>query len=356
MTRGRFMQVPQAYATSADATLPSRRTKLRLAIVGCGANAAINHLPAIARSSRVEPTVLVDSVASRAERLAQQYNVATVAEDYRTIAHRADAAIVALPNHLHAGVTIDLLHRGLHVLVEKPMALRVSDCDAMIQAAAQTRRTLAVGLEFRFFSDSRFIKRLLSENLLGRINHFDMRTGIVWDWPLESNYLFDKERAGGGVLMDLGIHIIDLFLWWFGDCRIVSYADDSCGGVESNCEIQLEFSGGTRGSVELSRTRDLRNTCIFHGERGRLAFETWSENPKFWLQFDGHEAHLAGHLEGSKLVRDCEIAIAAEIDDFAAAIESGRQPVVSGVEGRRTIQFVENCYAARRPLRLPWCF
>jgi predicted dehydrogenase len=348
--------VPNAHSTAPEATLRAPEKKLRLAVVGCGANAAINHLPAIAGSARVEPTVLVDIAVSRAEHLARQYNVPAVVSDYRAIEGIADAAIVALPNHLHAPVTIELLNRGIHVLVEKPMALSASDCDAMIQAATGSGRTLAVGLEFRFFSDSQFIKRLLTEGLLGRISHFDMRTGIISDWPLESNYLFDKERAGGGVLMDLGIHMVDLLLWWLGDCATVDYADDSCGGVESNCEIQLEFAGGARGMVELSRTRNLRNSCIFHGEHGRLGFETWSENPEFRLDFIDHESYLGGHLGGARLVRDCESAIEREIDDFAEAIESGREPLVNGAEGRSTIQFVERCYRARRPLRLPWSF
>ena len=155
--------------------------------------------------------------------------------------------------------------------------------------------------------------------------------------------------------MDLGIHVIDLLLWWFGDCAAIHYADDACGGVESNCEMQLEFSGGTCGTVELSRTRNLRNSCIFDGERGRLTFETWSENPQFRLEFNGQESYLAGHLGGPSFVCDCENAIEREIADFAAAIENGREPFVNGVEGRRTIEFVERCYGARRPLKFPWC-
>ena len=341
-------------ATVPDRTIGSAGNKVRLAVVGCGANAAINHLPAIARSTRVDPTVLVDIVPSRAEHLARQYNVAAIRSDFRGIEELADAAIVALPNDLHAPVSIELLNRGIHVLVEKPMALTAPDCDAMNCAAARAGRRLAVGLEFRFFSDSQFIKRLLTEALLGPISHFDMRMGIISDWPLESSYLFDKEKAGGGVLMDLGIHVIDLLLWWFGDCAAIHYADDACGGVESNCEMQLEFSGGTCGTVELSRTRNLRNSCIFDGERGRLTFETWSENPQFRLEFNGHDSYLAGHLGGPSFVCDCESAIGKEIEDFAAAIEEDREPFVNGVEGRRAIEFVERCYGDRRPLRFPW--
>lgn len=339
----------------ASATRPADK-KLRLAVIGCGANAAINHLPAIASSARVEATVLVDTFSRRAEELANKYAVPAVVTDYRAIEGLADAAIVALPNYLHAAATIELLHRGIHVLVEKPMALNTSDCDAMIQAANVSGATLAVGLEFRFYSDAQFLKAFLGNGLLGRIKSFDLRVGTIFNWPLESGYLFDKDKAGGGVLMDLGVHLVDLLLWWFGDCEKVSYTDDACGGVESNCEMQLEFAGGVVGTVELSRTRNLRNNCTFVGEHGRLEVEAWSEDPGFRIDLNGCGPHLIGHLGGAGLTHTCESAVERQIDDFADAVQNRREPVVSGREGRRTIQFVEECYRARRPLRLPWCF
>jgi predicted dehydrogenase len=337
-----------------ETPLRSSCGKLRVAVIGCGANAAINHLPIIAASRHVETAVLVDTFIRRAEDLARKYAVPAVVADYREIEGLADAAIVALPNDLHAPATIELLNRGIHVLVEKPMARNTRECDAMIQAAKHSGAVLAVGLEFRFCSDSDFIKQFLAAGLLGRVTTCDLRLGVVFDWPVESDYLFDRERAGGGVLMDLGVHVIDLLLWWLGDYESVAYADDAMGGVESNCAMQVKFAGGATGTVEISRTRNLRNSCIFTGTRGRLEIELWAENPELRLEVNGHHAYLSGRLGGDGVVLDCGRALERQIENFAEAIQNRSEPIVSGREGRRAIQFIESCYRARRPLQEPW--
>src|SRR4051794_39425130 len=102
--------------------------KLRIAVVGCGAVAQIHHLPALAASENAEAVLLVDNDESRARALAERFGVPGVTTDFREIPGRADAAIVALPNNLHAPVAIELLRRGVPVLVEKPMAMTSAQC------------------------------------------------------------------------------------------------------------------------------------------------------------------------------------------------------------------------------------
>jgi UDP-N-acetylglucosamine 3-dehydrogenase len=141
--------------------------KVRLAVVGCGAVAQIHHLPAIVASSRVEAAVLVDADEKRARALAERFGVPEVATDVASLPGTVDAAVIALPNSLHAPVSIELLRRGVHVLVEKPMAVSVRECDEMIDAAKTGRAVLAVGLDFRFFEASRFVRDQLRDGLLG---------------------------------------------------------------------------------------------------------------------------------------------------------------------------------------------
>ena len=131
--------------------------KLRFSIIGCGAIATA-HLQAIALSESAEVTMLVDKFLPRARRLADDFNVPTVVDNYQKTFGKVDAAIVALPHHLHAQVAKDFLQNGIHVLVEKPMALNISECDAMIKAAEVSGTKLTVGLARRFFDSSRFVK------------------------------------------------------------------------------------------------------------------------------------------------------------------------------------------------------
>ncbi|HWM90051.1 MAG TPA: Gfo/Idh/MocA family oxidoreductase [Thermoanaerobaculia bacterium] len=329
--------------------------KVRLAVLGCGAVAQINHLPAISASERAEAVVLVDSDPGRARAMAERFGVPETATDYREVLDRIDAAVVALPNSLHAPVAVDLLRRGISVLVEKPMALTAGECDEMIAAAEAGGATLAVGLDFRFFGATRWVKDFLAEGLLGELRGFDLRQGVIPRWPFATGYLLRKETAGGGVLADFGVHVLDLLLVWLGDWASVDYRDDAEGGIESDCDLLLRMRSGVKGVVEVSRTRNLRNTCIFEGEHATLEVGIWDPDPTIVLRWGDRDLSLSGHAraEGTPK-RTFEDVFVDQIDDFAEAVREGRQPRVSGREGRRSIELIEACYAARQPLELPW--
>lgn len=331
-------------------------SKLRMAIVGCGAIAKGIHVPVTVLLDQVEVTVLVDKFLPRAHDLADKYGVPVVVDDYRDVIGKVDAAIVSLPNHLHAPVTIDLLQHGIHVLVEKPMALKASECDRMIAAARDADAVLAVGMDCRFFAFSRFFKRFIEDQVLGKILSFDIREGSVYSWSVASDFIFRKEMAGGGVLTDVGIHCLDLLLWWLGDYESVEYYDDAMGGVEADCEVHLRLQCGVSGVIELSRIRDLRNSWIFRGERGTLEFGLGTD-PLIRLKTKSNEVDLAGHARWGDMV-DTRIqdVFRRQLDDFAEAICSHRVPFVPGEEGRRSVELIEACYAVRQPLKQPWVF
>ncbi|HEV2853582.1 MAG TPA: Gfo/Idh/MocA family oxidoreductase [Thermoanaerobaculia bacterium] len=334
---------------------PAQDPKLRLAVVGCGAVATIHHLPAIAVSEQVEATVLVDADAGRARSLAERFGVSEVATDFKDLPGKVDAAIVALPNSLHAPVSIELLRRGVHVLVEKPMAMNVRECDEMISAAGEGRAILAVGLDFRFFDSSLLVRNLLKDGLLGEIRRFEMHQGVIPRWPFATDFLLKKEMAGGGVLADFGVHVLDLLLWWLGDWKDVEYRDDAMGGIESDCEMRLTMRSGLSGTVEISRTRNLANACVFEGTRATLEVGVWDPDPEIRLSIADREVSLSGRARregGSGL--DFTDVFVRQIDDFAGAVREGREPFVPGREGRRSLELIEACYARRKLLELPW--
>ncbi len=241
---------------------------LRIAVVGCGAVAQLQYLPALAASRAARAVALVDRDLPRAHALAERWGVPHAVADVAELADGVDAAIVALPNHLHAPVAIALLRRGVQVLVEKPMATTVAECDAMIAAAAESGATLAVGLQFRFFDSTAAVGDLLAAELVGPLTRFELRQGVIPRWPFASDYLLRRETAGGGVLADYGVHVLDLLLCWLGEWASVDYRDDAMGGIEADCELELTFAAGLAGTVEVSRSRNLRNRCRFPGRAG----------------------------------------------------------------------------------------
>lgn len=325
----------------------------RIAVIGCGAVTEARHLPVLAKLG-IKPALLVDINLRRVQKLAETFHAAHITDDYRSHVGGFDAAIVAAPHHLHAPVCIDLLSRGIHVFVEKPMALTGSECDRMIAAAEGGKAVLAVGLMRRYLRNAQWVKAVLEAQLLGPIESFDFREGGIYDWSVASGFFFKKETAGGGVLMDTGAHTLDLLLWWLGDAASFEYWDDSYGGVEADCLLNLTLAGGAKGVVELSRTRELRNTAVIRGRRGQIEMGLGGKkyidaDPKKLLDYKD------GTVSSDRELRQMFLSLFdMQIEDWLCAIETGEKPLVTGVEAARSVALIEACYKERRLLELPW--
>ncbi len=328
---------------------------IRLAILGCGAVTELGHLPAIAQVASVRVTTLIDTNAGRRERLAAAFGVEHTAADIDGCLDRFDAAVIALPHAMHARTSIQLLQNGKSVLVEKPMALTSAECHAMIEAAGATRAVLAVGLVRRFLHSVQFARAAIAEGLLGKVEGFDFREGNVYNWPVASDFFFRREAAGGGVLVDTGAHTLDTLLYLLGDFAEVEYFDDAEGGVDANCLLNIRLQDGTAGTVELSRTRRLRNTAVIRGTRATLELSPNSNQAK--LSPHDQEHVLAGSVEDpgrSDQVQDYLHLLASQLQDFLAAIKTGRAPMADGPSAAISVRLMEACYNQRKPLVLPW--
>jgi predicted dehydrogenase len=332
-------------------TAPSR---LRVAVIGCGAVTERYHLPALLASPDVEVTVLVDPAVERARLLAARAGTSAVLANHQELPRGINLAVVAVPNAYHEPVASELLRRGIHVLVEKPMARSVAECDAMLSAAASKGALLAIGHDFRHFPVARYAHDLFRTGLLGPVQRVDVRQSSGLGWPAVSDAVLARE-SGGGILMDFGIHILDLLLWWLGDLRVLAYRDDAAGGVESECECELVLTSGAPARIDLSRTRALRDTVIVECERGTVELGVF-DPAVIRLSAPGLPA-LGGILsdpefEGAPM----RTIFARQLDDLVTAIRQGRQPLVPGAQGRRAVALVEDCYRARQPLQYPWDF
>ena len=327
----------------------------RIAVIGCGAATERLHLPALERL-KIRPALLVDANLSRATELAKRFHADAAAASLENRLSGIEAAIVALPHHLHAPVSIDLLQRGIHVLVEKPMALSPLECERVLDAAADSGAVLAVGLMRRFLTRLNWVKAAIDANALGAVHSFDIQEGTVYRWPVSSGFFFKRETAGGGVLADTGAHTLDLVLWWFGEPASLEYFDDNHGGVEANCLVRLWWSSGLVGTIDLSRTRDLRNTAVIRGERGEVtvrlddsSLDTLTASPDSILHVS------AGGSSGKRLPEQrFRELFPLQLQDWLDAIATGCPPRVGGAEAARSVALIERCYAQRRALELPW--
>jgi predicted dehydrogenase len=326
---------------------------IKIAVIGCGAVSAVGHLPALAQQQRrfFEVAALVDLDHARATELAAQFDVPGVYTSYEAAIGVVDAAVVALPNTLHASVATSLLRAGVHVLVEKPMATRSQDCAAMVEAARDNQAVLMVGMVRRLFPMSAFVGELVRSECLGALESFDVREGTEFRSPVASSAAFRADLAGGGVLIDTGVHVLDLLHQWLGGVRVVSYADDAEGGVEANCLATLSSKGGATGRVELSRTRTLRNTVQLRFSDAAMEVGLGPEaelllRPKnaSWTM-----KGVIGRDNGASYVS----MMGLQLERFAELILGGRSAPITADGADAAIETIEDCYAIRRPLGVP---
>ena len=324
----------------------------KVGIVGCGAVAKL-HMMVLEATGIADVGAFCDINLERAREFAGEHGVEHALEHYADLPGKVDCAIVALPHHLHGDASSHLLEHGVHVLVEKPMAMTTAECDRMIAAAEKGSTTLAVGVARRFYDATRFVKRMLAQEWLGKVVRFEAREGVVYSWPVASDFMFRRE-AGGGVLLDTGAHLLDRLVHWFGDHRSVTYLDDSEGGVEADCRLELVMESGALGTVELSRIRQLPNRWVIHCERGTIELDTGFHPEIKIIQPDQPAALLGRAYRPDGRDEEPLDCFARSFTDFVECFQTGREPVGSGREGRRSVALMEACAANRGKLEPSW--
>jgi len=188
----------------------------KIAIIGCGGIANAKHMPSLAKLKNVEMVAFCDIVEERAVEAKEKYGTpdAKVYTDYKAVLEdkSIDIVHVCTPNDSHAEITIASLESDKHVLCEKPMAKKAEDARRMVEVAKRTGKKLTVGYNNRFRSDSRYLKKLCEEGTLGEIyfaKAHAIRRRAVPTWGV----FLDEEKQGGGPLIDIGTHSLDMTLW-----------------------------------------------------------------------------------------------------------------------------------------------
>jgi predicted dehydrogenase len=191
--------------------------KLQIGIIGCGGIANQKYFPALkSLSNYCDLVAFCDIIPERAEKAAREYGVpnAKVTTDYLELLKDGiiDEVHVLTPNKSHSEITVAALESGKHVLCEKPMAINSAEAKKMLDAAKRTGKKLTVGYQNRFRRDSQYLHRVCEKGELGEIyfaKAHAVRRKAVPTWGV----FMDKEQQGGGPLIDIGTHALDLTLW-----------------------------------------------------------------------------------------------------------------------------------------------
>lgn len=194
--------------------------KTKVAIIGCGTIANSAHAPSYQKNPDVEIAWCVDIIPERAKALAAKFGTpfTKTAEDYRVMLADPDVTCVSVcvPNFLHAPITIDCLNAGKNVLCEKPAAMNYAEAVSMKEAADRTGKILNIGVVNRFNTSVVKIKELIEAGELGEVYHVYCSFRSHRSIPGLGGPFTMKERAGGGVLIDWGVHFLDLINYCIG--------------------------------------------------------------------------------------------------------------------------------------------
>jgi predicted dehydrogenase len=315
---------------------------------------------------RLKVVAIIDPNPLNAAQLQSQFPTSIhVCDLADLLAHEVNLAIVASPHSMHADHSIRLLNAGVSVLCEKPMAASVADAQAMIDAAANSSGVLAIGMLRRFFPATQTIRRILALNILGELTSFQFAEGDAsFGWPVASPGYFRKSEAHGGVLMDIGVHALDLMLWWLGEPVDVLYQDDAMGGVEVNCRLQCTFAQGVVGEVRLSRDCALANRYTLRGTKGWLTwtvnqaegFELGFEEADYLIKAGLHESvHDLTHPgTGGSAAMTFEQSFVSQLSNVIGAMHNTEALLVPPAEGMGAVRLIEHCYGQRRLMPMPW--
>lgn len=252
--------------------------ELRFGLIGCG---DIGNLRAEALSGveGLQLMVVSDLVSERANRLARLYE-AQMAEDWRDILTRddIDVVMVSTPPSLHGEMGRAALEAGKHVLVEKPLTHSVEEAESLVQTAAQTKRVLATGFNFRFYPPVVKARSLIQRGLIGDIDHVRGYIGYSGG-ELSQEWMRDSEISGAGTLHDNGIHLIDLAGYFMGPLKevkgFVTNGVWNYQGCEDNGFILFRDQNNAVASLQTSWTewRGYRMSLEVYGSRGCISLK-----------------------------------------------------------------------------------
>lgn len=330
--------------------------QIRIGLIGCG-TIAEKQLAGLAQVRRVRLMATADVSAERAALLADRHEAAKSYTDHRELLDdpNVDAVIVSTPNHLHAQHTIDAAGAGKHVLVQKPLALSLSEVDAMTMAVKDAGVTAMALMMNRFTPSYVRLKELLEQRTFGAPlvyrTHFS-HAGIYKSYKPTSNWFLERKKAGGGPLLDLGVHHFDLLRWLSGQEIMSVSAEVATLGVEQETEnnalVSLTFGDGAIAQLFLSFTTSMPVGFVIQ------RIEVYGATGSAWCAPATVERPpLRVFVEGSAqdpLLGITEIRIpdsdpwANTIDHFASCVLNRSLPLTTFDDGRRALQVVLACY------------
>ncbi len=346
---------------------------LRLGIIGCGGVARWAHAPCLKDDRRVDIVAVCDILPDRVKAFRDEsFPDADTYTSYKKLLARKDieAVDICTPNYLHSEIAVAAFKAGKHVMCEKPDAVSPEKALAMKKASEKAKKVLMVIRNNRFCDSSAFAKRFIGQGGLGEIYAgrcgWQRRRGI----PGKGGWFTTKRKAGGGPLIDLGVHMIDLAVWLMGNPRPVAvsgntfrkfagemgeksdsvhsaFGDAVKGGifdVEDLAMGQVRFENGAVLQIECSWASNIKTETRFVELRGTKAGLTWRDGNV--LEIHGEEAGELVDIKPTAIFRD--EGHRRNIRNFVDVVLEGAKPCYLPQQGVDMIKILSALYESAK--------
>ena len=282
---------------------------IRVGIIGCGRVATVRHIPECFENSEIEIRGYYNRTKEKAMQMAERYGGKVYDDIGECILDSdVDVVIISTPNKTHAPISIRALDEGKHVICEKPMAVTEEECKRMVDTAREKGRILLIGYQERYTQTHRMARKLIADGMIGKVLNFQVifaHGGPEKKRPSENLSFYDKEQAGMGASMDLGVHKIDTMRFLLNDevgeiaakrgyiKTVERRGIESC--VDNNAAYILRMQKGAVGTVTASWTcyGEEKNFVIIFGSEGTMLIEHPFSGKVRIMMKDGAEKEIS---------------------------------------------------------------
>jgi predicted dehydrogenase len=341
-----------------------KEKKVLVGLVGAGWP-TWQHIKGYRKIEGVDVAALCDSDPARLERIADEYEIP---KRYRSfddmlVKERLHAVSICTPNHLHSPMTIQALEQGLHVLCEKPMATTSRDGRAMAEAAQKSGKVLMIAHMMRFFPNAMVLKDFIDKGELGELYFarawWNRRNGI----PGMGTWFTRKAESGGGALIDIGVHILDLALWFMGFPQAKEVTSSFGDRFAHRGKGAMSYGFITQAGLQKC---DVEDFAVAHAvfDKGRSLFlqcswashipsydqglEIWGEEGGARLCRDGASLEIFTERGGVPVDIQPQAPEGNPFDEesrhFIECIRQGTPPLCLPEEGIRVLELIEKIY------------
>lgn len=320
--------------------------KVKIGVIGLGGIAQLIHLPNLSKMQNVDLCSVAEVNKNRLQTIADKFNVKNRYANYKDLLEKCDvdAVIIATPTSTHTEIAIDCLNAGKDVLVEKPLARTYAETKKIVDAAKKNKRKLMVGMNLRYRPDTMLLRSFINSNEIGE--PFYVKCGWIRKQSSSEKWFTKKEESGGGVIIDLGIHILDLALWLLNYPDITSVATQNFNHYTKNVEDTsincIKCKNSAVINLEVSWSLPVEKDHFFldvYGTKG-----SFSSNPfRLYKKVENDYINLTPTMVDAPHVM-FKKSYLNELKSFIGAIK-GLNPVFSpGEEALHRMKIIEAMY------------